>query len=831
MKSYCALSWKEIKTQKITSILILVAITLSTLMTTVVGQSVGMLKNMRIHQAEMLSGTQYATFIQLDDKELNILRKDSRFSFIGEYINLGSVELEKNITLMLLEPSENYLNMNSSLKSLIKGRMPETYDEIALPEDSLKYLNFEGKIGDKISLKLSRVLRQDYGLPYEYEREFTLTGILKSNYLGYSSGNISGICGKDTADVCLPEKYHVYNVGIQTADKNEFNDLINGYKAKFDMEDINIAYNDIYLQAKGIEYNSHNPLENKAAGISFVMISGCLIATLVLIAAGLVIYNVLKISTIQRVKEYGTLRAIGAQKKHIYAIVILQLLILCGIGIPLGTIIGNVTTKGVVQIITSFISTDNFMISSTEELSELINNNVGINFTVLVSSITITVCFSLLATIPVAAYVAKISPTTAMHGKNIKVKRKKKKNIRNFERFYAWLNMSRNKGRAIITVLSLVMSISVFIALQGITSLLDVGSNMKENHLGDYALTSETIGFSTDVIKQLQGYSEIQDLLWCSLDKYETDENGNLINNQIGLELQLQPGENFQVAGLNSNYIDKFFENTLTLQQIEMFKSGKGCIVRNPLPIEYEGVTYPTTKILQGSTFIVGNQELDVIDTLDGYEGDIRIGNQGFERGVQLIVSDSVYTEITGKDTINEIYPELVLNADREKTDIFIENLIDATADAYYISYEDTDRQIDQSFKQTEMLAWGIIILVGLIGVLNIINTVYTNIHTRINEIGLQRAIGMSRSKLYKMFLWEGGFYGIISTIFGTVVGYICLLFINAAQTNTFEITSLPIVSILEVAAIAISVCLIATIIPLRSIAKMQIVESIDFIE
>ena len=45
---------------------------------------------------------------------------------------------------------------------------------------------------------------------------------------------------------------------------------------------------------------------------------------------------------------------------------------------------------------------------------------------------------------------------------------------------------------------------------------------------------------------------------------------------------------------------------------------------------------------------------------------------------------------------------------------------------------------------KAHMLAWGLILFIGLIGVLNIINTVYTNIHTRIAEIGTQRAVGMS---------------------------------------------------------------------------------------
>ena len=73
------------------------------------------------------------------------------------------------------------------------------------------------------------------------------------------------------------------------------------------------------------------------------------------------------------------------------------------------------------------------------------------------------------------------------------------------------------------------------------------------------------------------------------------------------------------------------------------------------------------------------------------------------------------------------------------------------------VSFEDTDRQIEESFAQINLLAWGLILFVGLIGILNIINTVSTNIHTRKAEIGMQRAVGMSISSLYRTFLCGKG--------------------------------------------------------------------------
>ena len=47
MKSYLTLAWREIMGQKMVSLLIVIAVLLSTMMTTAVGQSAGILNAMR----------------------------------------------------------------------------------------------------------------------------------------------------------------------------------------------------------------------------------------------------------------------------------------------------------------------------------------------------------------------------------------------------------------------------------------------------------------------------------------------------------------------------------------------------------------------------------------------------------------------------------------------------------------------------------------------------------------------------------------------------------------------------------------------------------------
>ena len=107
----------------------------------------------------------------------------------------------------------------------------------------------------------------------------------------------------------------------------------------------------------------------------------------------------------------------------------------------------------------------------------------------------------------------------------------------------------------------------------------------------------------------------------------------------------------------------------------------------------------------------------------------------------------------------------------------------------------------------------------------SIINTVYSNIHTRIGEIGMQRAIGMSAASLYKTFLWEGAYYGIFASVIGAVLGYVCCIFVGAAQTDTLQLVAVPVAAILEAAAVSVAACLAATAIPLRTISRMSIVD------
>ncbi|MDE5749004.1 MAG: FtsX-like permease family protein, partial [Acetatifactor sp.] len=443
----------------------------------------------------------------------------------------------------------------------------------------------------------------------------------------------------------------------------------------------------------------------------------------------------------------------------------------------------------------------------------------------------ITLLFAFIAAIPAARYAAKVSPTVAMAGRSIKVKRRnrKAKKIRNFEAFYARLNLKRNRGRTAITILSLVMSITVFIALQGFTSLLNAASSMENNRLGDYSIVNETTGFSPDTLTAIEQNEMVQSVVAIQFSMYLPDINNQVTGIEIGFELQ--PGETFQIAGLNHPYLSHFTDGWLSEEEFKRVMAGEACIVRNPIVMSYGDTEMPHSSFETGQTISIAGKEIPIIATLDGYTRYVGIGNSGFTNGVQAIVSDHLYTELTGTLEYNEMLPVLVDGADRVAFDSVIEQLCQDIPGTTYLSYEETDRQLAESFEQIQLLAWGLILFVGLIGLLNIINTVYTNIHTRVVEIGMQRAIGMSAGSLFKVFLWEGAYYGLFAAVIGSIAGYICTIFVEAAKTDAIQLVAIPVIPIAEATVLSIGACLLATCIPLRKISRMSIVDSIETVE
>ncbi len=826
MRSYLTLAWKELKAQKIMAVLIFTAVIISTIMTAVTGQSIGILQSMRIDQAAGLNGNRYATFHQLNKEQAQKLHEDDRLYDAGDIIFVGSTPLgSSSLDLYLREYHDNALSMYPSFGRIEEGRLPEKANEIALSEDAIQYLELNAAIGSTISLDL-RTSVMDNSLPdIEYSADFVLTGILESSYIGYASGMVGGIVGDGTAEKLLPEEYLLYSTDFKTYDKRNFQSIIYDLAADLNVNERFIQYNWILLDALGISYDKAADSDT-GTGFSFMAAACVLVGALVLLAAGLVIYNILKISITKRMKEYGTLRAIGAERGQIYRLVSLQLLILCGAGIPIGLLFGTLSVKGVLIAATGILNPDLFMVNSVSELNTAISAAGTVKLPMLLASVAVTLLFALLAAFPAAWYASRLSPIAAMSGQAVKIKRRGKRNrkIHIFEAYYAGLNLKRGRGRTIVTILSLVMSITVFVALQSFTGLLDASSEVQDMYFSDYSITNETSGIPPESVDTLIANDAVESISATRLSVFMPGAGDVL---PFETDLSVKSHETLQLVNIDDAQLQRYAPK-LSDQDRQALNDGTGCLAKNPIAFSYGDTPVERTELAVGDTIQLGDRTLRVVGVIDAA---ITINNDGFTNGVQLIVNDEIYCSLLRNDSYSEIYPTLLDDADTNTFESWLDNWCSEYPGTHWLSYLQSSNEMEESFEQIKMLCWVLIIFIGIIGILNIINTVYSNIHTRIGEIGMQRAIGMSAGCLYKTFLWEGAYYGIFATLIGAVAGYICCVFVEAARTDTLRLVDVPVIAIAEAAIISILACLLATAIPLRSIARMSIVDSIETVE
>ncbi|HBF0419283.1 TPA: ABC transporter permease [Clostridioides difficile] len=819
MKNYLSLSIKELKSQKFMTTFIIIAIVLSTIMTTVVGQSIGILQNLRIEQARSFNGDRHVSFHQLTKNQVDDIKKDDRVYQACTSITIGSSKIkDSGISVLVKEYDKTGLSNYPKLMKLKSGHLPKDKNEIALDENTLKLMGIKPRLGVTIPMNLDISLLNDTIPPYNYTANFKLSGILEDDYTGYVSGIVNGIVGKGTSENLLPKRYILSSLDFKIKQQEKFQEIVNQLAKKINLSHNSIQYNWIYLNALKIQFEKDENSSN-SDGISMIILVSLFVALLVLLASGLVIYNILKISVTKKIKEYGCLRAIGAEPNQIYKIVILQILILCTVAIPIGAVIGIISSKGITGMVTNILNPDILLANDNKEITELIHKNTTAYIFPLVLSTNVSLIFSFISALPSAIYASHVSPKIAMVGSTTKIKRKikREKTIKNFERHLAWLNLKRNKGRTIITILSLFMSITVFVALSEFSNVLDVSrsvSNLKE---GDFSLTNEISGFDKSTLDKIAKMKNVNRTSFIKYSEYKQGE----IDTDINFE---NSGEMLKIIGIDEQTL-KDLMPSITDSILEDFKNGSICFIKNPIAISTPGVKTRYTNLKPKDSITINKKQLDIYSTVDKM---FFLQGNGWINGVDVIVYDSVYNTLTNKNKFNQINIYAKDKSKLEQIRLSIEQICENNPGSHWISYIESDKQLKESFKQIEFLAWAVILFVGLIGTLNIINTTHTNINTRTNEIGVKRAIGMSNRSLYKMFLWEGVYYGIFAAIFGSIAGYASAIIINMATIEKLDFTNIPITSILQATIISVLACIIATLIPLRKVKKMNIIDCID---
>ncbi|MDF2804078.1 MAG: efflux transporter permease [Anaerocolumna sp.] len=78
-------------------------------------------------------------------------------------------------------------------------------------------------------------------------------------------------------------------------------------------------------------------------------------------------------------------------------------------------------------------------------------------------------------------------------------------------------------------------------------------------------------------------------------------------------------------------------------------------------------------------------------------------------------------------------------------------------------------------------------IILGVIGLLNFINSIYNSIHNRKRELAIMQSMGMSKAEIYGSLIFEGGFYMMISLTVGVGMGMVLNYVVVISMGNAME--------------------------------------------
>ncbi|MCK4589887.1 MAG: ABC transporter permease, partial [Nanoarchaeota archaeon] len=119
-----------------------------------------------------------------------------------------------------------------------------------------------------------------------------------------------------------------------------------------------------------------------------------------------------------------------------------------------------------------------------------------------------------------------------------------------------------------------------------------------------------------------------------------------------------------------------------------------------------------------------------------------------------------------------------------------------------------------------------------LVGGVGIMNTMYTSVLERTNEIGVMKAIGAQNKDILAIFLFESGFLGLMGGIIGVLIGVgIGKLVEFGAAMQGLDILKASFPWYLIVGALLFSflVGAISGVAPARQASKMKPVEALRY--
>jgi putative ABC transport system permease protein len=157
---------------------------------------------------------------------------------------------------------------------------------------------------------------------------------------------------------------------------------------------------------------------------------------------------------------------------------------------------------------------------------------------------------------------------------------------------------------------------------------------------------------------------------------------------------------------------------------------------------------------------------------------------------------------------------------------------IEETADGYpNIDVETREEFVETNLAMIDVVLnviYGLLFLSVLIAVLGIANTLALSVVERTRELGLLRAVGMTRRQMRSLVRWEAVLIAVFGTLGGVGVGlFFGWAIFQALKDEGFRIFEVPGARLFTIALIGSVVGVLAALLPARRAARLDVLKAI----
>lgn len=125
-------------------------------------------------------------------------------------------------------------------------------------------------------------------------------------------------------------------------------------------------------------------------------------------------------------------------------------------------------------------------------------------------------------------------------------------------------------------------------------------------------------------------------------------------------------------------------------------------------------------------------------------------------------------------------------------------------------------------------LIYGLLALAVIIALFGIANALALSIFERTSELGLMRAVGMTRRQVRTMVRWESVIVALLGTFLGLVIGlFFGWALIQALKDEGINVLRIPVTQLAVVTLVAAIAGVMAAIVPARRAAKLDVLQAI----